>query len=49
MAHACQRLGLRVVEVPIRFRQRAEGRSKMSYRIIAEALWRVLAIRFARA
>ena len=46
MAYACQRKGLRVVEVPIRFRTRARGRSKLSARIILEALWRVVAIRF---
>ena len=45
MAYACQRKGFRVVEVPIIFRSRAEGRSKMSLGIILEALWRVAAIR----
>lgn len=44
-AWACQRLGLRVIEHPITFGMRAHGRSKMSLRIIAEALWRVLALR----
>ena len=45
MAYACQRKGYRVVEVPIKFRSRAQGRSKMSPRIILEALWRVAAMR----
>jgi dolichol-phosphate mannosyltransferase len=39
-------LGLRVVEVPIRFRERRLGDSKMSARIALEAAWRVPALRF---
>lgn len=35
--------GLRIVEVPITFVERAEGVSKMSRAIVAEALWRVTA------
>ena len=35
------RLGLRVVEVPITFTERAVGESKMSRQIVSEALWRV--------
>lgn len=35
------RAGLRVVEVPITFVEREEGRSKMSGAIVREALWRV--------
>ena len=41
-------LGLRVVEVPIRFRERRLGRSKMSGRIALEAAWRVPALRHGR-
>ena len=37
--------GLRVVELPIRFRERRAGRSKMSARIALEAAWRVPALR----
>ncbi|MEE9285953.1 MAG: polyprenol monophosphomannose synthase [Dehalococcoidia bacterium] len=48
MAHACQRRGHRVTEIPIRFADRVRGESKMSLRIVLEALWRVLAIRFRR-
>lgn len=48
VAYACQLAGCRVVEVPIRFRQRARGQSKMSSRIIVEAFWRVLAMRRRR-
>src|SRR4051812_5585345 len=39
-------LGLRVVGVPIRFRERRLGRSKMSARIAREAAWRVPGLRF---
>jgi dolichol-phosphate mannosyltransferase len=38
-------LGLQVVEVPIRFRERRLGDSKMSGRIALEAAWRVPALR----
>ncbi|HEX6585918.1 MAG TPA: polyprenol monophosphomannose synthase [Solirubrobacterales bacterium] len=41
-------LGFRVVEVPIVFRDRREGSSKMSKAIVAEAIWRVPAMRFRR-
>jgi dolichol-phosphate mannosyltransferase len=41
MARRVYRHGGRVVEVPITFTERAHGRSKMSRRIIVEALWRV--------
>jgi dolichol-phosphate mannosyltransferase len=40
------RLGLRVVEVPIRFRERRAGESKMSAHIALEAAWRVPALRY---
>ena len=40
--------GFRVVEVPIVFKDRADGTSKMSKAIIAEAMWRVPAMRFRR-
>lgn len=33
--------GLRVREVPITFVERTSGQSKMSRKIVAEALWRV--------
>jgi len=39
-------LGLDVVEVPIRFRERRLGESKMSARIAREAAWRVPALRY---
>jgi len=40
--------GFRVVEVPIVFKDRADGTSKMSKAIVAEAMWRVPAMRFRR-
>jgi dolichol-phosphate mannosyltransferase len=38
--------GFRVVEVPIVFRDRERGQSKMSWRIAAEAIWLVPLLRF---
>jgi dolichol-phosphate mannosyltransferase len=40
--------GFRVVEVPIVFKDRADGTSKMSRAIVAEAMWRVPAMRLRR-
>jgi len=47
---ACRALlaGFRVAEIPIVFRERREGKSKMTTRIVAEAVWRVLAMRLRR-
>jgi dolichol-phosphate mannosyltransferase len=42
------RRGFRVVEIPIRFTDRAVGHSKMSRAIVAEAIWKVPLLR-ARA
>jgi dolichol-phosphate mannosyltransferase len=42
------RAGFRVVEVPIVFKDRTDGSSKMSRAIVAEAMWRVPAMRFRR-
>jgi dolichol-phosphate mannosyltransferase len=39
------RAGFRVVEIPIAFVDREEGRSKMSRSIVLEAIWRVPALR----
>ena len=41
------RAGLRVVEVPITFVDRTAGGSKMSRAIVAEAIWKVPALRLA--
>jgi dolichol-phosphate mannosyltransferase len=40
--------GFRVVEVPIVFRDRTEGSSKMTKSIVAEAMWKVPAMRLRR-
>jgi dolichol-phosphate mannosyltransferase len=42
------RAGFRVAEVPIVFKDRRDGSSKMSKAIVAEAMWRVPAMRFRR-
>jgi dolichol-phosphate mannosyltransferase len=42
------RAGFRVVEIPIVFKDRADGTSKMSRSIVAEAIWRVPGMRFRR-
>ena len=39
--------GFRVAEVPIVFRDREQGQSKMSWRIAAEATWLVPLLRFS--
>jgi dolichol-phosphate mannosyltransferase len=39
--------GFKVVEVPIVFRDRQQGQSKMSWRIAAEAMWLVPGLRFS--
>ena len=46
MTYRASRLGARVVEVPITFRDRRLGQSKMSRRIIFEALFVVLRLRW---
>jgi dolichol-phosphate mannosyltransferase len=38
--------GFRVVEVPIVFRDRTQGQSKMSWHIAVEAMWLVPRLRF---
>lgn len=46
MTYRTLRAGFRVEEVPIVFRDRRVGSSKMSWRIAAEAFWKVPALRF---
>jgi dolichol-phosphate mannosyltransferase len=48
LTHRVLQLGLRVDEVPIVFREREFGRSKMSGRIALEAAWLVPALRWRR-
>ncbi len=45
MTYRAWRRGFRVAEIPIIFYERNLGRSKMDWRIIAEALWGVLRLR----
>jgi dolichol-phosphate mannosyltransferase len=47
MTYRAVQKGFRVVEVPIVFRDRRVGKSKMSRAIVAEAIWRVPALRFS--
>lgn len=46
MTYRAIRAGFRVVEVPIVFRDRRAGSSKMDRSIVAEAVWRVPLLRF---
>ncbi|MFI4985201.1 MAG: polyprenol monophosphomannose synthase [Solirubrobacterales bacterium] len=46
LTYRAVRAGFRVVEVPIVFRDRQRGQSKMSWRIAAEAIWLVPGLRF---
>jgi dolichol-phosphate mannosyltransferase len=46
LTYRALRRGFRVVEVPIVFRDRRVGSSKMSRAIVAEAIWRVPLLRF---
>jgi dolichol-phosphate mannosyltransferase len=48
LTYRALRRGLRVEEVPIVFREREHGTSKMSWAIAAEAAWLVPALRFGR-
>jgi len=46
VAYACESKGLRIAEVPIYFEDRSMGLSKMSWRIILEAMGRVWQIKW---
>ena len=48
LTYRAVRAGFRVVEVPIVFRDRQHGTSKMSWRIAAEAMWLVPLLRLGR-
>jgi dolichol-phosphate mannosyltransferase len=47
LTYRALRKGFRVVEVPIHFVDRTEGGSKMSRRIVLEAIWKVPGLRLA--
>jgi dolichol-phosphate mannosyltransferase len=48
LTYRAQQAGFRVVEVPIVFRDRVHGQSKMSWRIATEAMWLVPQLRRRR-
>ncbi len=48
MTYRAQRAGFRIAEVPIRFKDRRYGRSKVSRREIARAVWTVLRLSWDR-
>jgi dolichol-phosphate mannosyltransferase len=48
LTYRAARAGFRIVEVPIVFKDRERGQSKMSWRIAAEAMWLVPHLRFGR-
>lgn len=43
LSRLAHQAGVRIVEVPITFAEREHGDSKMSPKIVAEALWRITA------
>ena len=45
LTYRALRAGLRVVELPITFRERREGESKMTGHVALEAVWRIPALR----
>ena len=49
MTYRALRAGFRVVEIPIVFSDRSVGGSKMSSEIVAEAIWKVPALRIQAA
>ena len=48
MAYAVHRRGLRLCELPIHFKERVKGQSKMTLGIAIEAAWRVWQVKFSR-
>jgi dolichol-phosphate mannosyltransferase len=48
LTYRAVRAGFTVTEVPITFRERRVGRSKMTARIALEAVWKVPALRLRR-
>jgi dolichol-phosphate mannosyltransferase len=46
LTYRAARAGFRIVEVPIVFKDREQGQSKMSWRIAVEAMWLVPLLRF---
>lgn len=48
MKYAAYKRGFKIIEVPIIFKDREKGQSKMSIKIFKEALWGVLKMRFKK-
>ncbi|HTE62820.1 MAG TPA: polyprenol monophosphomannose synthase [Solirubrobacteraceae bacterium] len=48
LTYRALRAGLRVLELPIAFRERREGESKMTWTVALEAAWRIPALRLRR-
>ena len=48
MSYRATKAGFTITEVPILFRERREGQSKMDTRITLEAVWKVPALRLRR-
>ncbi len=48
LLYRCQQMGFRIQEVPYVFQERKSGGSKMSVRIVTEALWRSFQVRWTR-
>ena len=48
MTYRAVKAGFTVAEVPIQFRERSVGQSKMTPRIALEAVWKVPALRLRR-
>jgi dolichol-phosphate mannosyltransferase len=48
MKYTAHKLGFKIVEVPITFKDRTEGTSKMSMGIFKEAFWGVLQMKFKK-
>lgn len=44
--YKAHRLGCKIVEVPIMFYERAEGKSKFDFRIMIESFWKVILLKF---
>jgi len=46
IAYQCDKNNFKIYEIPIEFPDRINGRSKMSFRIIWEAIWKISWMRF---
>lgn len=44
--YKAHRLGCKIIEVPIMFYERAEGKSKFDFKIMIESFWKVILLKF---